>query len=96
MQRIIKDVADADLAFWQSALELDGFTVEQQTQDGGLKSLIGTKPGDETFASDGTGLAWGQKVSPAFRQKLRDCCARLRGQSRFPHGRDGVRDRGDI
>ena len=78
MQRIIKDVADADLAFWQSALELDGFTVEQQTQDGGLKSLIGTKPGDETFASDGTGLAWGQKVSPAFRQKLRDCCARLR------------------
>jgi hypothetical protein len=77
MQRIIKDVADDDLAFWQSALELDGFTVEQQIQDGGIKSLIGTKPGDEIFAPDGTGLAWGQKVSPAFRQKLRDCCARL-------------------
>jgi hypothetical protein len=77
MQRIIKDVADGDVAFWQSALEFDGFQVEEQRQDDGTTVLIGTKPGDEAFAPDGTGLAWGQKVSPAFRQKLRDCCARL-------------------
>jgi hypothetical protein len=54
-QRTLTDVPHADLAFQQSLLESEGFTVEVRDQGNGLFTLVGTTDGEPAGRAPGTG-----------------------------------------